>query len=416
MLLIIPPVCIIAFIFLSPKETKVVSEVYNTFYVSINGSDGDNGTKSAPFRTIQHAVDMSTPGTTIYVMAGTYYELVNIHEFGELTSAPLTISAFNDEHVIIDGSKRDETESESVAFYISNSFNVVIRGFEIQNITTHDDDVDPAGILIRGHSENITIEHNNIHHIANYHKEGNAHGLLVYGNDKHPIKNIKIHHNKLHHLTLGSSESLTFSGNITDFTIEHNYLYNNSNIGIDIAGHYNACESLGCTDIARNGVVSYNTVLQNSSSMNPSYEGDGSAAGIYVDGGQDIVISHNIVGLNNFGISISSENNGKDAKNITVENNVIFQNEKAGLILGGSSLENGGTYEVVVSDNTFINNDTIRDGYFEITVQQHNKRISLTNNRYFTSNESQYLNDASKMETTIIFNNEQIFDSSLFIK
>jgi hypothetical protein len=43
------------------------------YYVSGNGSDSNNGkSASSPFRTLQKAANLTTPGDTVYIMNGTY--------------------------------------------------------------------------------------------------------------------------------------------------------------------------------------------------------------------------------------------------------------------------------------------------------------------------------------------------------
>lgn len=44
----------------------------HTRYVDINAADGGDGSKSAPFRNIQEAVDATCNGDTIYVAQGHY--------------------------------------------------------------------------------------------------------------------------------------------------------------------------------------------------------------------------------------------------------------------------------------------------------------------------------------------------------
>ncbi|HOK56620.1 MAG TPA: choice-of-anchor Q domain-containing protein [bacterium] len=56
------------------------SEVY---YVSINGSDENPGTKEKPFRTIQKAANVVNPGDTVLVLPGEYNEKVNILKSGQ---------------------------------------------------------------------------------------------------------------------------------------------------------------------------------------------------------------------------------------------------------------------------------------------------------------------------------------------
>jgi len=44
-----------------------------TYYVATNGSDSNSGTSvSSPFKTMQHAADLTNPGDTVYVRGGTY--------------------------------------------------------------------------------------------------------------------------------------------------------------------------------------------------------------------------------------------------------------------------------------------------------------------------------------------------------
>ena len=386
-------------------ETKANSN----YFVSLDGSDVNEGTKSNPFRTIQHAINTSIPGDTINVRKGIYYELLSIYNIGQAQQKTLTIQTYNNEVVIIDGSRSSPELSNLVGFSIEDSSNITIQGFEIRNIITSDDNLYPAGIKVRGQSKNIVVQDNNIHHIENNHPEGNAHGIIFYGNSLTPIQNIRIINNTLHHLKLGRSESLTISGNVTNFTINKNYLYNNNNIGIDIAGHYEACSEQDCIDIARNGTITNNLVINHSSAKNPAYDGSNSAAGIYVDGGQNIRINHNFVANNNYGLSISSENVGKEAKNVIVQNNTIVQNEKAGMVIGGSSSSNGGTSNIKISSNRFIHNNTSGDGYQEITIQQHNQSINFKENLYITEKLEHHVNNVSENEFNLTFKEEKFY-------
>src|SRR5450759_3696841 len=43
-----------------------------TYYVSSSGSDASAGTVTAPFATLQKAVNLANPGDTIYMRGGTY--------------------------------------------------------------------------------------------------------------------------------------------------------------------------------------------------------------------------------------------------------------------------------------------------------------------------------------------------------
>ncbi|KAI1145944.1 polysaccharide lyase family 9 protein [Nemania diffusa] len=73
-----------------------------SIYVSPAGSG--SGTISAPYGSIQTAVDAAKAGDVIYLRAGTYSPTVNIKitKSGTVTS-PITLRSYNDEKVIIDG-------------------------------------------------------------------------------------------------------------------------------------------------------------------------------------------------------------------------------------------------------------------------------------------------------------------------
>ncbi|MET9827925.1 right-handed parallel beta-helix repeat-containing protein [Streptomyces sp. NPDC006385] len=73
-------------------------------YVATNGSDSNPGTLTAPLRTIQRAVDLAKPGSTIQIRGGTYAPSTNIRLLKSGTaSRPITLRGHNGERVVIDG-------------------------------------------------------------------------------------------------------------------------------------------------------------------------------------------------------------------------------------------------------------------------------------------------------------------------
>ncbi|MFF5996195.1 right-handed parallel beta-helix repeat-containing protein [Lysinibacillus sp. KU-BSD001] len=397
---------LLSFILFSSIFFTIEVNADQVYFVSPSGNDSATGGKDDPWQTIQHAINQVQAGDTINVRKGIYKELITIEDIGDIKQGWLTIQGYKDEIPIIDGSTIEVKGSKRAGFSLKQAEGIRIQNFEIRNIKTDDENRYPAGILISNASQHIELNNNNIHHIANYAEDGNAHGIIVYGNKAKAIEHIVIKNNKLHDLTLGRSESLTLSGNVTQFTIDQNYIYDNNNIGIDIAGHYGACDEDNCMDIARNGMVSNNRVIRNSSAKNPAYDGDNSAAGIYVDGGQHIAVVNNIVSENNFGISISSENYEKAAINITVERNIIINNDKSGLVIGGADHDNGGAHHSQIRKNIFIKNDLSNEGYREILVQHHNINNTFSNNIYYLCNRKDYLYSSDDTNPQNEFKNE----------
>ena len=62
----------------------------SAYWVDPAGSDTNAGTTSAPFKTLQKALDVAQPGTTINLRAGTYREAVITKRAGT-AAAPITI-------------------------------------------------------------------------------------------------------------------------------------------------------------------------------------------------------------------------------------------------------------------------------------------------------------------------------------
>ena len=64
----------------------------SSFYVSTTGNDSNPGTQTAPWRTVQHAADTVSAGSTVNVRGGVYQELVTIKTSGNAT--PVDTSLF----------------------------------------------------------------------------------------------------------------------------------------------------------------------------------------------------------------------------------------------------------------------------------------------------------------------------------
>lgn len=82
----------------SEAETTIISTPTDqgstdfTYYVSPEGSNGAEGSFTAPFQTIAHAMSVVQPGESIFVAPGNYEENLKITTSGQAT-APITISA-----------------------------------------------------------------------------------------------------------------------------------------------------------------------------------------------------------------------------------------------------------------------------------------------------------------------------------
>jgi hypothetical protein len=330
------------------------------YAVAPNGDDKAAGTTAAPWRTIQHAVDSMKPGDITTAEPGTYSEKVQINHSGT-AEAPITLKG--KPGAILSGK---EVDGANLIFIESRS-HWVIEGFELRdNVRVKDG----SGIRLEGACTHITLKNNRIHEI----RGKDAMGITVYGTD--PAKataHLIIDGNEVYDCDPAKSEAITLNGNITDFEVTNNRVHDVNNIGIDfIAGEawVNGNSKAG----TRNGVCRGNIVYR----CRSKYE-DGYAAGIYVDGAQNILIEKNIVTQCDLGIEVGAENKGQVTTGITVKDNTIFHNDKAGLVFGGYEQTAGRVKNCTFSGNTLYRNDQHaddRNGEIWIQWASENKILS----------------------------------------
>jgi len=327
----------------------------NTIYVSVKGNDQNDGTKSKPFRTLEKAASEAKAGTTVYIRKGTYNEKLVVQHSGT-KAKPVIFKAYKKEIVVLSGKNAKDVQGGTSSLVTINNKNyVTINGLTIQDVKTKLTDETVMGIYVTGDSSHITLENNHVRRIETHAEEGNGHGIAIYGTG--PMKDINIINNTVENLKLGSSEALVLNGNIDGFKVENNLVRRSDNIGIDLIG-YEGISTDEKADFVRNGVVKRNKVYEISSYGNPAYGEDYSAGGIYIDGGKNITIEENIIYKCDIGIEAASEHTGKYADQITIINNVIYNNFYTGVSIGGYDEKRGGTINSTISHNIIYRNDT----------------------------------------------------------
>ncbi|MBM7578217.1 right-handed parallel beta-helix repeat-containing protein [Jeotgalibacillus terrae] len=348
-------------------------------FVSNEGNDQHTGTIHAPLKTISKAIDSAAPNTTIYVREGIYKEQIIVNRSG-LRHQPITIKPYQKEKVVIDGTDVEVTWDHQGLISIKDQSYITIEGFEIRNYRTDEKDLVPAGIFAGGSGTGINILKNHIHHIETAHPDGNAHGIAFYGTSSpRSLNHIMISGNIVEHLKLGWSESLVLNGNVSNFTVKNNTIRFNNNIGIDVIGFEGVAPNKKY-DQARNGRIHHNTVYQNSSYLNPAYDHDYSAGGIYVDGGKNIEIRANHVFQNDIGIEAASEHKNKSTSSIDITENIIVNNNGPGIAIGGYDEARGRTVNADITNNILYQNDSKDQGYGQILIQYNTYNNKILNN------------------------------------
>lgn len=303
--------------------------------------------------TIQVALDAAQPGDTVAVKdtPGPYFEKLVFPRSGA-PGASITLAAFPGHAPILDGTGVPGAHMIAIP---SRSY-VRVIGFEIRN-NRHVND--GSGIRIEGAGAFIELRDNRIHDIRGKH----AMGITVYGTEASPIADLVIDGNEIYDCEPAQSEALALNGNVERFAVTNNIVRDVNNIGIVMIGGETDIQP-DPTKVARDGVCRGNQVYRARSSY-----GGGFAAGIYVDGGRDIVVEHNVVAESDLGIEIGAENTGIVASGVVVRNNVIHHNDKAGLVFGGYSAAVGRVRDSAFLNNTLVHNDTLGTGFGELWIQ-----------------------------------------------
>ncbi|HTF04653.1 MAG TPA: right-handed parallel beta-helix repeat-containing protein [Bacteroidia bacterium] len=366
-----------------------------SYYVSPTGDNSDNGTLFDPFLTINHALSLAVPGTTIYLMGGTYSEVIfmpsgtssdriTLTKYG--TQVPTLVSPAGNTNAIIN---------------IVDANYITIKGLEITGYAAND----ARAIQVEGVCAGISIINNAIHDIhfstnpnAPVSAATNAQPIIVYGtNPVTPITGLRIESNLIYDCRTGFSEAVAVNGNVSGFTIDHNIIYNITNIGIDAIGGEGTCPFVQ-NDVARNGVIRWNEVFHCVSAYATS-------AGIYTDGASDVVIENNTVYECGWGIEVGCENAGTVSSNIKVRNNIVFHNLEGGIVIGGYDypVNSGKVTNSVVQQNTIVNNNTA-DSNGEVIINYTENCTFNGNIVYNTTTSELMFNDAGSINLSCNYN------------
>jgi Tol biopolymer transport system component len=359
----------------------------SSYYVATTGSDQNSGTLSQPFATIQHALNVGThPGDTISVRAGTYHEKVSFPASGSVAGGFITLQAYPGEQAVLDG-----TGVAGADMVFLNNVNYIrLIGFEITNDTGVNDG---SGVRILGSGDHLQILHNIIHHIYGV----SAMGVTVYGTSTTAaVSNLLIDSNVIYDCQPSPSEALTLNGNVNGFQVTNNIVHDVNNIGIDMIGGE---KDINPTYETQNGTARGNNVFRARSNY-----GGGYAAGIYVDGGQNIVLEDNVSYQNDLGLEIGAENAGITASGIVVRNNLIHDNDKAGLVFGGYDATVGRVAHCSLYNNTVVNNDTLNAGFGQLWIQFGSNNQVANNIFWAAANDIEVFTDTNTIADTLDHN------------
>lgn len=183
-----------------------------------SASDSNPGSESMPWSTIQRAANVLVAGDRVYVKGGIYTELFSgVPDLGIVglkpqnsgtLGNPITYEEYPGQRVIIDQNKA------GVGFYLLNKSHIVIKGFEIRNVTT-------AGVYTTDQSSYITVERNHIHHIDG------ATGGNIAAIKFDDCNNCVAKDNKLHDVAVAGDQTNQNSAAVHSFLMRNALIENN---------------------------------------------------------------------------------------------------------------------------------------------------------------------------------------------
>jgi hypothetical protein len=310
--------------------------------LAVSGAELIVAPSGGDYTSIQDALDNAGPGDTVTVRAGTYVERL-YPPSGSAGGGFLTLRAYPGEDVYVSGNNSHSTADPHLLYLEDASYVRIIGLAFCSNLANNADG--GSGIFIEGGGSHIHVISNRFFHLRGTH----AMGITVYGTASTPVSDLVVAWNTISNCQPATSEALTLNGNVRDFVVASNVVADVNNIGIDfIGGETDIHPTLG----ARQGVCSDNRVMR----ANSSY-GGGFAAGIYVDGGRSIVIERNAVTECDMGIEIGAEHSGWDTTGIVVRSNLVYGNDKIGLVFGGYDSGVGRVRACTFVNNTIHTNN-----------------------------------------------------------
>ncbi|MHC1785276.1 MAG: discoidin domain-containing protein [Anaerolineaceae bacterium] len=267
-----------------------------------SGNDNNTGTSTgSAFRTIQKAVNVANPGTTIYVRGGTYNENLVVGRSGS-SSAPITLTRYGSESVTINGGSNIALRtSGTVSYWAIDSLTVrstnryTLRlGWWGEPATDHwtvtNNNIFGANYIMGSYH---LWQNNNIDGTGYPGSDGDG-GISDGGSSHHNV----YRSNTVHDFTGYNARGIWTQGQSHDILIENNVVTN-----------INTPSGLGqCIDLDGAGEVGWRHVVRGNRVSGCSY------VGIQLENVFESVIENNVITGGNAGMIVISYDAGVGCK------------------------------------------------------------------------------------------------------
>jgi uncharacterized protein YjdB len=278
-----------------------------------SGNDGNAGTSAAPWRTIQHAADVTNPGDTVIVNDGVYTGGGNVVTISRSGTAAgwLVFRAANLWGAVIDG----QNNSSTVGIEINGNY-IRVQGFEVRYTSRYGIDAYGGSESVGGNHD-VDVVQNHIHDVGHI-CTGDVGGIV--GVDAYS-DNLTIERNVIHDVgRLGPGEQGCVEPNANWQNHDHGVYHGiGNNVVIRNNVFYNFTHGWAIQRYNGNGAVTTGLTIVNNTFAFPNPWRDGQI--IIATGVTNLVIANNIfyqpttagVWLDTGGLT-----------NATVSNNIAF--------------------------------------------------------------------------------------------
>jgi len=274
------------------------------------GNDANPGTSAAPWRTIQHAADVMSPGDTVIVNDGVYTggtSVVTVSRGGTAT-AWLVFRAAHRWGAVIDG----QNNSSTMGINISGNY-VHVEGFEVRNTNRYGFEVYGGSETVAG-IHDVDLVQNHIHDIGHVCTDdvGGRVGVDAYAD------NLTVERNVIHDVGRFGPGEQGCSPSTTNWQNHDHGIYNGvgNNVVIRNNVFYNFTHGWAIQRYSGPGAITSGLTIVNNTFAFPNPWRDG-----------QVIIA-------------------TGSTNLTIANNIFYQPTTAGVLF-----ETGGLTNVTVSNN-----------------------------------------------------------------
>lgn len=341
--------CVILFFLQLFLLEKVVAQT--SLFVAPTGSDANPGTSlNSPFKTIQKAANSATPGTIVYIKAGTYHERIIPYTTGTLNNE-IVLRPYQNDKVIIDAA--GTTGWNIFSFYGQAYIRLenLIFQFNDNNVSSYQ-----SAIGFGKNSHHITIRKCQFNNLRN----PSSNGIVFWGDDTTAVG---VHHVLIDSCDFGDAafnllNGIVMNGNIHDITISHSRVHHCRSTAILCSGSDSVSKN-PTYDFVRNIVITSNKIDSNYN-LNPgTYH-----SAVIINSCRNVLLEKNLIAENDMAVSVTANKMGSFCTKHIVRNNWIVHNHQYGLNLGAYNAPSAGIVNnLKVLNNTLFQNASIGNSY-----------------------------------------------------